>query len=98
MGIFGVPVTNWNRGSEVMAEIREGRRVGNSTRQANEYIEKLFAEKKIFVSDHAGKQNLGYRGADKDLFKLILRRMYQEHPTIRYVADMSRLTIEIQDK
>ena len=51
-----------------------GRRVGNTTRLIDYYIQKLFKEGKIFVADHYPSFN-----ADRHLANKICDRMKLEH-------------------
>jgi len=55
-------------------DIREGRRVGNSTRQANFAIDYLFCGYKIKLDNHSGIEVV-----NENLIDIILDRLDREH-------------------
>ena len=59
--------------------IREGRCVGNSTRQADLLIQELFEKRTITVLDHTDFSQKNTNHGSMDLFDKILRRLKFEH-------------------
>jgi hypothetical protein len=76
--------------------VRPGRRVGNSTRLADWYIQQLFDETMIVVRDHYWGENgeASYNG-HIHLFRLIQRRLSIEHPAVGVQYDERRFTIKL---
>lgn len=81
--------------------IKPGRSVGNTTRQIDLIIQRLFEGERILVLDHNNGEN-GFnaetlRRTSSQLFDRLLRRLFREHPTqmkdhVKY--DKAKLTIE----
>jgi len=63
-----------NNVKDIKDLIKPGRRVGNSTRLLNYYIEELFAKGEVFIQDHHD-----YPSSHKDLFNKVLRRLNVEY-------------------
>lgn len=69
-----------------MAEIRYGRRTGNSTRILDELVQALFDKGEVTVIDHY--EDGTHENANKNLFSRFLKRIALEHSGI-----VSRLEI-----
>lgn len=74
-----------------------GRRVGNTTRLADYYIQKLFTEGKVVVKDHWEGDHSYNSSEHRRLTKIILARLDIEHRCIKdnLKVSMNRFTIEI---
>lgn len=72
------------------------RRSGRTTRLADSYIQDLFKNGKIQVTDHYQESNSG----DRHLFDIIMNRLSLEHPYLFYLENIayskSKLFIEIK--
>lgn len=68
------------------------RRTGRTTRQADDYIQELFKEGWIFVSDHAHHIN---NQTSKRLLKIIFDRLKLEHRELDFVVDPSRRILKL---
>lgn len=77
------------------ADIRAGRRCGNSTRQIDLAIDLLFSGFKVDVKDHF--DNGCMRESNRLLFEHILLRLDREHHigTSLLIVDYKNLTIEL---
>lgn len=85
--------------STLQADIRKGRKVGNTTRQKDFAIDKLFQGYVVVVRDHYN--NGECRKANEALFRLLLERLDEEHNVAglilagKLVIDFNNLTLEI---
>lgn len=62
-----------------MAQIRDARRCGNSTRQVDEMVQELFNTGKVTVTDHAKTEsNQAYRNT----LYVLRRRLHFEHDLV----------------
>lgn len=64
------------------------RRSGNSTRLVDNAIQLLFTHGWIKVIDHYGG-----REASKFLFKRVIQRIKNEHPSLKIIEDRNNFTI-----
>lgn len=60
--------------------IKEGRRVGNSTRLIDFYIQELFEKGEVYCKDHFDHSKSHYY-----LFKKVTERLEREHKTLWYM-------------
>jgi hypothetical protein len=63
-----------NNVKDIRDLIKPGRRVGNSTRLLNYYIEELFSKRKVYIKDH-----YDHPKDHKELFHKVLNRLRVEH-------------------
>lgn len=72
------------------------RKVGNSTRLVDRYIQELFINKRVKIIDHHYDHN---NDSNKRLFKIVLRRLDMEHGSIikesKVKVDHTNFTIEL---
>jgi hypothetical protein len=82
--------------SPTFAEANTGtikdRRLGRTTRQADEDIQRLFKVGKVLVLDHADRIS---RKATRNLVGIIMRRLQAEHPGLKVSFDKRTFVIEI---
>lgn len=74
-----------------MEEPKERRASGRTTRQADAYVQELFTKGEIKVLDHAGSEGI----ANKSLFNVILGRLRNEHPTVRFEFNREKWSIKL---
>lgn len=85
--------------STLEADIRTGRKVGNSTRQVNFAIERLFDGFVVEVRDHY--ENGKSRRANEELFRQILERLDIKGDLANFLMkkkidiDLKELTLEL---
>jgi hypothetical protein len=66
------------------------RRSGQTTREVDAVIQRLFRAGSVEVEDHHGSY-----AADRHQFELVLKRLASEHPHQRLCIDRSRYTIKL---
>ena len=75
--------------------IKDGRRIGNTTRAIDHAIQLLFSGCKVFILDPW--QNGRNENANKDMFRRTLDRIKREHTPLEIKFDSKALTIELID-
>lgn len=81
--------TKYVVGFDPYKKIIEGRRVGNTTRLVDAYIQKLFLDGKItHITDHYYTSE-----AHSRLYDLVVRRLKTEHPYSKFSMDSITRTI-----
>lgn len=69
---------------------KSGRRIGNTTRLADFYIQVLFNRGEVQVQDHHSDYN-----SHRALLERILKRITTEHPRVNLEVNRVKLTIKI---
>lgn len=81
--------------SELKEIIEPGRRVGNTTRLIDYYVQELFNnfEQEIEIRDH-----FPHRRADEFLIERLVKRIRSEHPSFEYEINRNKRTIKLINK
>lgn len=77
--------------STLQAELKEGRRRGNTIRQIDFAIQELFKGSEVLVEDHSGKEH-----ETKRLVGLILERLSSEHDIRALFVDWKAIPLVMQ--